>query len=173
MLSIESLFLSTYLCFFLICDNETDLIWCALVSTCIWTPVNHDVLLVWTYEVFILGTIWSIRHWILHPADTRYWRQVRAAYLCSWWSSQGTFTVHDAQNGEKIDIPAPRARPDQTEPVFGQPVRAIREIPGALCLVLLNRLLYVLHTMLHHWHFGQREGSAAKGAPSCCSFHLS
>lgn len=49
----------------------------------------------------------------------------------------------------------------------------IRGIPGALCLVLLNRLLYVLHTMLHYWHFGQREGSAAKRAPSCCSFHLS
>lgn len=62
---------------------------------------------------------------------------------------------------------------DPTVPVFGQPVREIRGIPGALCLVLLNRLLYVLYTMLHHWHFGQREGFAAKGASSCCSFHLS
>lgn len=66
-----------------------------------------------------------------------------------------------------------QAYPEPAVPVFGQPVRGIRGIPGALRLVLLNRLLYVLYTMLHYWHFGQREGPAAKGAPSCCSFHLS
>lgn len=66
-----------------------------------------------------------------------------------------------------------RAFPEQTVPVFSQPVRGIIEIPGALRLVLLNRLLYVLYAMLHRWHFGQREGPAAKAAPSCCSFHLS
>lgn len=66
-----------------------------------------------------------------------------------------------------------RASPEQTVPVFSQLVRGIIEIPGALRLVLLNRLLYVLYAMLHRWHFGQREGPAAKAAPSCCSFHLS
>lgn len=66
-----------------------------------------------------------------------------------------------------------RASPEQTVPVFSQLVRGIMAIPGALCLVLLNRLLYVLYAMLHRWHFGQREGPAAKAAPSCCSFHLS
>lgn len=66
-----------------------------------------------------------------------------------------------------------RASPEQTVPVFSQLVRGIIAIPGALRLVLLNRLLYVLYAMLHRWHFGQREGPAAKAAPSCCSFHLS
>lgn len=108
-------------------------------------------------------------------------RGVQAVHLCSWWSGDHKSTQHPSSIRSPYMMyrtvrnkhSFTQAYPEPTVPVFGQPVRGIRGIPGALCLVLLNRLLYVLYTMFHYWHFGQHEGPAAKGAPSCCSFHLS
>lgn len=61
----------------------------------------------------------------------------------------------------------------QAYPEAAELARGIRGVPCARCIVLLNRLWTVQHTMLHHWQFGQHEAPAAMGSPSCCSFHLS
>lgn len=106
-------------------------------------------------------------------------------HRCSWQSGTSRWTIRRHRTLSSIRSPYMMYRTarkrhssiqdysESTVPVFGQLVRGIRGIPGALRLVLLNRLLYVLYTILHHWHLGQCEGPAAKGAPSCCSFHLS